>query len=38
VVDRYRDRVDAGAIEPTVHWRRTASTLPTTAGVRPQRD
>jgi UDP-sulfoquinovose synthase len=33
VVDRYRDRVDAGAIEPTVHWRRTASALATTGGL-----
>ena len=29
VVDRFRDRVDADAILPTVDWRRTQSTLPT---------
>jgi UDP-sulfoquinovose synthase len=29
VVDRFRDRVDAEAILPTVDWRRTQSTLPT---------
>jgi len=33
VVDRYRDRVDLSAIEPTVQWRRTVSTLATTAGL-----
>jgi UDP-sulfoquinovose synthase len=29
VVDRHRDRVDIGAIAPTVDWRRTQSTLST---------
>ncbi|HEX3946414.1 MAG TPA: hypothetical protein VHW47_01860, partial [Acidimicrobiales bacterium] len=29
VVDRHRDRVDPLAIRPTVQWRSTASTLPT---------
>jgi len=29
VVDRHRDRVDAGAILPTVQWRKTASSLAT---------
>jgi len=33
VVDRHRDRVDFSAIEPTVHWRRTASRLATTGGL-----
>ncbi|HUO48731.1 MAG TPA: NAD-dependent dehydratase, partial [Acidimicrobiales bacterium] len=33
VVDRHRDRVDLTAIEPTVHWRRTASALATTGGL-----
>jgi UDP-sulfoquinovose synthase len=32
VVDRHRARVDASAIEATVDWRRTASSLTTTAG------
>jgi UDP-sulfoquinovose synthase len=32
VVDRHRDRVDPHAIEPTVQWRKTSSTLPTSAG------
>ncbi len=31
VVDRYRDRVDLGAIMPTVSWRETANQLPHTA-------
>jgi UDP-sulfoquinovose synthase len=29
VADRYRDRVQPEAINPTVQWRTTASTLPT---------
>jgi UDP-sulfoquinovose synthase len=29
VAERHRDRVDPAAIEPTVQWRRTASTLAT---------
>jgi UDP-sulfoquinovose synthase len=29
VVDRHRDRVDLRAIDPTVQWRKTASTLAT---------
>ncbi len=29
VADRHRDRVDLQAIQPTVQWRATASTLPT---------
>ena len=29
VVERHRDRVDLGAIAPTVSWRSTASALPT---------
>jgi len=29
VVDRHRDRVDPQAIRPTVQWRATSSTLPT---------
>jgi UDP-sulfoquinovose synthase len=29
VVDRHRDRVDPAAIDPTVQWRKTASTLRT---------
>jgi UDP-sulfoquinovose synthase len=29
VADRYRDRVQLEAINPTVQWRKTASTLPT---------
>jgi len=33
VVERYRDRVDLNAIAPTVDWRRTHSTLRTTAGA-----
>ncbi len=33
VVDRHRDRVDLRAIDPTVQWRKTASTLPTSAGL-----
>ena len=33
VVDRHRDRVDPGAIEPTVQWRKTSSRLPTSAGL-----
>jgi UDP-sulfoquinovose synthase len=33
VVDRHRDRVDRNAIAPTVQWRKTASTLPTSAGL-----
>jgi UDP-sulfoquinovose synthase len=33
VAERHRDRVDAGAIEPTVQWRRTASALATTGGL-----
>ncbi len=40
VVDRHRDRVDLGAIKPTVQWRRTASpALDSTAaliGERPE--
>src|SRR5580658_7995524 len=32
VVDRHRDRVDPSAIEATVNWRSTASTMPTAAG------
>jgi UDP-sulfoquinovose synthase len=32
VADRHRDRVDPSAIEATVDWRRTASTMPTAAG------
>jgi UDP-sulfoquinovose synthase len=32
VVDRHRDRVDPAAIDPTVLWRKTASTLKTSAG------
>jgi len=32
-VDRYRDRVDMDAIGPTVDWRRTSSTLKTSAGL-----
>jgi UDP-sulfoquinovose synthase len=35
VVDRHRDRVDLRAIDPTVQWRRTSSTLPTSAGLSP---
>jgi UDP-sulfoquinovose synthase len=27
--DRHRDRIDPAAIQPTVQWRKTASTLPT---------
>ena len=34
VVDRHRSRVDFDAIGPTVEWRRTASPLKTTAGLR----
>ncbi len=34
VADRNRERVDPAAIRPTVHWRSTASTLPT-AGSAP---
>jgi UDP-sulfoquinovose synthase len=37
VADRHRDRVDPVAIRPTVHWRNTASTLPT-AGLPASRD
>ena len=33
VVDRHRDRVDLQAIAPTVQWRKTASTLPTSASL-----
>ena len=33
VVDRHRDRVDLQAIDPTVQWRKTASTLRTSAGL-----
>jgi len=33
VVDRHRDRVDLRAIDPTVQWRKTASTLATSAGL-----
>jgi UDP-sulfoquinovose synthase len=33
VADRHRDRVDPAAIEATVNWRRTASTMPTAAGA-----
>jgi UDP-sulfoquinovose synthase len=33
VVDRNRGRVDLEAIAPTVRWRETASTLPTSAGL-----
>jgi UDP-sulfoquinovose synthase len=33
VVDRHRDRVDRGAIEPTVEWRSTASVLPTSGAT-----
>jgi UDP-sulfoquinovose synthase len=32
VADRYRDRVQPEAINPTVQWRTTASTLPTASG------
>ena len=32
VADRHRDRVDPTAIEATVNWRSTASTMPTAAG------
>jgi UDP-sulfoquinovose synthase len=32
VVDRHRQRVDLAAIDPTVKWRMTSSTLPTAAG------
>ena len=35
VVDRNRGRVDPEAIEPTVQWRQTSSTLPTSAGLTP---
>jgi UDP-sulfoquinovose synthase len=31
VVERYRDRVDTGAIRPTVSWRETRSELPRSA-------
>jgi UDP-sulfoquinovose synthase len=31
VVERYRDRVDVGAIRPTVSWRETRSELPRSA-------
>jgi UDP-sulfoquinovose synthase len=30
VVERHKDRVDVGAIMPTVSWRATASELPRT--------
>jgi len=33
VVDRHRDRVDPGAIAPTVQWRATESTLATSSGL-----
>ena len=33
VAESHRDRVDLGAIGATVNWRRTASTLPTGAGL-----
>ncbi|HLN41308.1 MAG TPA: hypothetical protein VK215_02575, partial [Acidimicrobiales bacterium] len=33
VVDRHRDRVDLQAIAPTVQWRKTASTLKTSASL-----
>ena len=33
VAENHRDRVDLGAIGATVNWRRTASTLPTGAGL-----
>jgi UDP-sulfoquinovose synthase len=33
VVDRHRDRVDVQAIDPTVQWRKTSSTLATSAGI-----
>ena len=33
VVDRHRDRVDLQAIDPTVQWRKTSSTLATSAGI-----
>ena len=33
VVDRHRSRVDLQAIAPTVQWRKTASILPTSAGL-----
>src|ERR1700722_6346788 len=33
VVDRHRDRVDPAAIDPTVLWRKTSSTLKTSAGM-----
>ncbi|MGO9751711.1 MAG: NAD-dependent epimerase/dehydratase family protein [Solirubrobacteraceae bacterium] len=33
VVERYRDRVDLGAIMPTVRWRQTSSDLPTTSSA-----
>jgi UDP-sulfoquinovose synthase len=36
VVDRHRDRVDPAAIQPTVEWRRTASTLPTSCAGKAQ--
>jgi len=32
VVERHRDRVDVGAIMPTVRWRETTSELPQTVG------
>jgi hypothetical protein len=35
VVDRHRDRVDPEAIAPTVQWRQTSSSLPTSAGLTP---
>jgi UDP-sulfoquinovose synthase len=31
LVDRYRDRVDTGAVMPTVSWRETTNQLPRTA-------
>ena len=31
MVERYRDRVQPDAINPTVQWRKTASTLPTSS-------
>jgi UDP-sulfoquinovose synthase len=33
VVERFRERVDVGAIMPTVHWAETASELPRTASA-----
>jgi UDP-sulfoquinovose synthase len=38
VVDRHRDRVDPLAIRPTVQWRSTASTLPTSGSLANRRE